>query len=127
MRDTWELFQMEWTDFNDFAAKYDSSVNVENFEKRYSYWKYYDGMGLLLNRGLIDMEMAYHLMSGYGALWMWEKFKDIIYESRIRMNEPDHYVMFEYLADELKKMREQKGRTLEIPETGGRFTPKPNP
>ena len=48
-------------------------------------------------------------MGGYDAFWHWEKFRDVIIELRIRMNSPDMFVMFEYLADEMMKMTEEKG------------------
>ena len=118
-----ELLQMEWTDFEDFSRKYDSSVNLENFEKRYSYWSYFDGIGMLLKKGLVDREMIYYLTGGYEAYWHWEKFKDVIYETRVRLDHPDLLVMFEYLADETKKMRLRRQHTLEIPSNWGGLTP----
>jgi hypothetical protein len=120
-KDGWELLQYEWTDFEDFTAKYDSSVNLDNFTQRYSFWSYWDGMGILLKKGLIDRDMLYYLQGGYGAIWNWEKYKDVIYESRRVMNEPDHFLMYEYLVDELKKMKYSRGQTVDIPEHWGDF------
>ena len=57
---------MEWTDFEDFTNKFDSSVNMDNFEKRYSLWSFYDGMGMLLKKDLVDREMIYYL---FGIIW----------------------------------------------------------
>ena len=121
-RDGWDLLQMEWTDVDDFFQKYDSSVDLENFEKRYRLWSYLDGMGMLLKKGLIDKEMIYYLMGGYGAYWNWEKFKDVIKESRVRMNSPDHFVMFEYLAEAMQKIKLKKKHSLEIPSSWGILT-----
>ena len=118
-RDGWELLQMEWTDVDDFFEKYDSSVDMDNFEKRYSIWSFFDGMGMLLKKGLVDKEMIYYLMGGYGAYWNWEKFKDVILASRERMNSPDHFAMFQYLAEEMKKMKEQKDHSMDIPSHWG--------
>ena len=118
-KDGWELLQYEWDDFEDFVEKYDSSVDIDNFVKRYWYWSYFDGMGILLKKGLIDKEMVYNLQGGYGAVWMWEKYKNIITESRERMNAPEHFVMFEYLVDEIKNLKRQKGHSLDVPGTWG--------
>ena len=68
-RDGWQLLQMEWSDVDDFFTRYDSSVDMENFEKRYSIWAFWDGMGMLAKKGLVDKEMLYYLMGGYGAYW----------------------------------------------------------
>ena len=40
-----ELLQMEWKDFDDYEAKYDSSVNLDNFAKRNTVWKTCDILG----------------------------------------------------------------------------------
>jgi hypothetical protein len=121
-REGYELFQMEWKDLDEFFQKYDSSVNMDNFEKRYSMWTFYDGLGMLLKKGLVDKEMIYYLMGGYSVYWYWEKFKDVIRESRVRLNSPDHLVMFEYLADEMRKMKVQREHNMEIPSHWGDFT-----
>jgi hypothetical protein len=49
-----EILQMEWDDFDDFQRKYDHSVNPENASKRWAQWKYFDGIGYLLSKGVID-------------------------------------------------------------------------
>ena len=121
-RDGYELFQMEWTSMDDFFQKYDSSVNMDNFEKRYKLWSFFDGIGMLLKKGLVDIEMIYYLMGGYSVYWYWEKFKEVILESRVRLNSPDHFVMFEYLAGEMKKMKEKREHNMEIPKHWGDFT-----
>jgi hypothetical protein len=117
--DGWELFQMEWDDFDDFAQKYDSIVNIDNFTKRYVNWYFFDGIGLLLKKNLVDKEMIYYLMGGYGAIWNWAKFEHIIIEGRKRLHNPDHLIWFEYLAKEMLKMREARGHELVIPEGWG--------
>ncbi len=123
MRDSVVMLNMEWTDYNDYLTKYDSSVNPDNYETRWSVWSFIDGIGMLLKKGLVNREMIYYLMGGYDAFWQWEKFKEVISELRVRMNSPDMFVMFEYLADEMRKMREQRNQTLEIPSNWGNFSP----
>ena len=45
---------------------------------------------------------------------MWQKYKGIIEEQRIRENNPEEWMWFEYLNDEIIKLREQKGLVTEI-------------
>jgi hypothetical protein len=72
--DALTLGMMEWDDFDDFARKYDSRVNAENFAMRYNLWFFWEGMGLLLKKGLVDREMIYYLLgSGFGVLTDWDK------------------------------------------------------
>lgn len=120
--DGWELLQMEWEDFDDFARKFDSSVNMDNYKKRYSYWSFWDGMGLLVKKKLVDKDMLYYLMGGYRVMWSWLKFKDVIEESRNRLDNPDLFVWFEYLADEMTKERGRRGYSTVIPENKGILT-----
>ena len=123
-REGFELIQMEWTDNEDFFNKYDSSINLDNYEKRYSLWSFFDGIGMLMKKGLVDKEMIYYLMGGYNAYWQWNKFGDIIKESRVRMKTPDHFVMFEYLGEEMRKMKEERNHEMEIPSHWGALSLK---
>jgi len=67
-------------------------------------------MGLLLKKGLVDKEMIYHLLSaGFGVLMAWDKFGPIIKEMRVQLSQPDLFMWYEYLADEMMKMTEEKG------------------
>ena len=109
-KDGWKLTEMRWDDYDDFTRKYDSSVNVENFAMRYNQWYFWEGMGLLLKKGLVDREMIYHLLGGgFGVLMNWDKFGPIIKEMRAQMGQSDLFLWFEYLADEMRKMTEEKG------------------
>ena len=124
MKDWWELMQMQWDDIEDFYEKYDSSVNIDNFAKRFRAWFFLDGVGLLLKKGLVDREMVYYLMGGYLGNWLWEKFGDVIKYQRELNNIPELCVWFEYLAIELMKMKQQQGMSSEIPENWGAIKPK---
>ena len=109
-KDAWKLTEMKWDDYDDFTRKYDYSVNLENFAKRYNKWYFYEGMGLLLKKELVDKEMIYHLLSaGFGVLLDWDKFGQIIKEMRAQLCQPDLFMWFEYFADEMMKMSEEKG------------------
>jgi hypothetical protein len=109
-KDSWILNEMEWEDYDDYTRKYDSSVNLENFAMRYNNWSFWDGMGLLLKKNLVDKEMIYHLLgSGFGVLMNWDKFESVIKEMRVQLDLPELYIWFEYLAEEMMKMAEERG------------------
>ena len=119
-KDGWKLNEMRWDDYDDFTRKYDSSVNLENFAQRYNHWYFYEGMGLLLKKELVDKEMIYHLLSaGFGVLMDWDKFGPIIKEMRAQLGQPDLFMWFEYLADEMMKMTVEKGNPWIQLDTGG--------
>jgi hypothetical protein len=81
---------------------------------RYNLWYFWEGMGLLLKKGLVDREMIYYLLgSGFGVLTDWDKFGDVIKEMRVRIDRPNLFMWFEYLAEDMKKMTEEKGQPWE--------------
>ncbi|UCE29470.1 MAG: hypothetical protein JSV85_01715, partial [Candidatus Bathyarchaeota archaeon] len=66
---------------------------------------YYDGLGYLLYKGLIDIDTIEYILSG-SSTGVWEKLKPIIEGMRKHYNLPELSKWFEYLYNELQK-REQ--------------------
>ena len=69
--------------------------------------------------GLIDVDRVYDLMNVL-ILWQWEKFGDVILESRVQFKIPDWMEGFEYVAGEMVKAKVSRGYSTEIPERFGR-------
>jgi hypothetical protein len=103
-----ELLAMKWTDFEDYYRKYDSRVNPGNFAKRESFWNTCDLIGYQYREGLIDIGTVYNA-GGFLISESWIKFKPIIEEYR-RKGEygVDDYENYEYVANEILKMKEKK-------------------
>ena len=63
---------------------------------------FFNGIGVLLHRKLIDIEMVDDLISvnirGY-----WKKFGSLVYRSREIIDEPKLYFYTEYLYNEIMK------------------------
>ena len=68
----------------------------------------YDSLGMLLMKGLADKEILYNSQASYGAVYTWNKYKDILLENRRLYSGNDAWIGFEYLADELYEMKLQK-------------------
>jgi len=96
--------------------------NYDEYAKKYPLWEgigtpevraisevctFFDDIGILLHRKLIDIRLVDDLFSFYikGA---WEKAKPLIEGRRKELNQPTVYQWFEYLCNEMKK-REQRG------------------
>jgi hypothetical protein len=118
-----ELISMEWEGYDDFMNKYGSENNRDAFSKRYSTWYRFNGIGLLVKDGLIDVDRVYELMNEV-ILWQWEKFGDIIIESREHFKVPDWMEGFEHVAGEMVKMKVKRGYSPEFPERFSRYSPK---
>ncbi len=73
-----ELLEMEWTDFQDFYQKYDSTISPDNYAKRTLIFGIYNEFGVLLEKNLIDVETVYKLMGVQRPMFMWNKFESIL-------------------------------------------------
>jgi hypothetical protein len=96
--------QWEWKDFDDFEEKYG---DAESYSKHMSAGCYYEGIGVLVQRGLIDVEIVDDLLSGY-IIRFWEKFKPVNDVWRERLEWPQSYEWLEYLYNQIKPIVEEQ-------------------
>ena len=98
-----KALQMTWDDYDDFVKKY----GLEEWEERVPFMHmnlYYEEIGVLLEEGLIDVNLVIQLIGSPFRLY-WEKFEPIVLERRIRDNNPTNFDKMEYLYNEIKKLR----------------------
>jgi hypothetical protein len=76
----YEFQQWEWDDYDDYVSKYH---DLENRSLRTTICKYYEGIGVLVKRGLIDPTFVDDLMSS-AIMKYWEKYEPIAKEDRKR-------------------------------------------
>jgi hypothetical protein len=95
----------QWQDTDDYIEKYDE--NVESRIKWATLANYYEGVGVLVKRGLIDVSLVDDLMSG-GIMRFWEKFEYVIKETRKRYNFPQRAEYVEYLYNQIKTVVEEQ-------------------
>ena len=104
-RKYYELMSQEWSDVDDFLRKYDSSVNPENYIKRYYLWNLFEHVGWQYRKGLVDLETIYY-SAGLNILLLWRKYEPIVEEYRKTQYGRGHFANWEYLAGALDKMSE---------------------
>ncbi len=94
-----EVMKREAKDYNVYSHEYGTpeflSVGI-----------FFEGIGILLRRKLIDIELVDDMFTSPIKL-TWEKVKDVTLEARRVRNQPEVFEWFEYLYNEVKK-REQK-------------------
>jgi hypothetical protein len=112
LRNWIEIMSYEFEDYDDFNKKYGSAFNKEAFAKRYSIWRMFDGIGLLLRDGLLNADRVYDLIDS-AVIQQWEKWGPIIREYR-KEGWPDGEEGFEYLYDEMMRVRGQRGISREF-------------
>jgi hypothetical protein len=84
--------------------------DYHNYEKWYE-WSdfievglFFEGVGILLNRKLIDIGLVDDLHS-YIVKTTWEKIKRVVEDVRKHNNAPQIYEWFEYLYNEMQKRK----------------------
>jgi hypothetical protein len=103
-----DLIQWQWDDFEDFERKYGLDVNSDAFHQRHACFNWANFIGNLLKKDLIDHDLVYKFIP-FAFPQLWNKFKPIIEEHRVRYNfGPDYHAGFEYLAKEMERIRETK-------------------
>jgi len=108
------LFRYEWEDYDDYREKFGDDME---FRAKLNYvCSFFEGVGVLVYRNLLDPQLVDDLMSSY-VFQVWEKMGPIIKETQIRRNRPEFYDKFEYLYDETMK--------IYVREHGRRFSSKP--
>ena len=107
MRNFFEVAALEWEDFYDFARKFSHTENPEEAGKRFALWNYWESLGYILSRGVIDPDTVFD-MFGNACINNWIKFEPIIRGFREKDGVPETWKWFEYLVDEMKKVRERR-------------------
>lgn len=105
-RNQWHILEtLEWTDFNDFLEKYEK--DVEAISAWTSILMFFDGVGVMVEKRLIDIDMIYPLI--YGSVKMtWERFEPLILGDREYLKKYTHaWGKFEYLYHERKNYEQE--------------------
>jgi hypothetical protein len=97
-----EVLSLQWTDFDDFVKKYDSSVNPQSYAKRASLWAICNSIGLQVRSGVIALEAIDSNTQGV-IVSLWKRFKPIIVKYREWEWPNEFYSDWEYLSDALEK------------------------
>lgn len=102
-----ELNKWEWKDYDDFVEKYGSTKNPERYLSFTTIGRFFEGLGVLVKRKLIDPYLVDDLMSS-DILEFWEKFEPFILERRIQTNTPQVWEYVEYLYNTIKPIVESQ-------------------
>jgi hypothetical protein len=104
-REYLEILELEWDDYIDFQKKYGVlSGNLDTYAMITSLWWAYTTVGNLVSENLIDIKRVYGLLDSMPVI-QWKKWEPVILELRKRIDEPDAYFPFEYLARELEQLK----------------------
>ena len=102
------MMALRYKDYDDFVQKYGSlhSGKPEATAVRMGL-NWGDGVGMLLKRNLIDIDIVFDAYGGIATLF-WEKAKPVVEGYRKETNNLQVWDSVEYLANEMKKRQQQK-------------------
>jgi len=101
IRDTRELTSWKWDSFEDFRKKYGSRADKDANSLFVSTSYFFDGVGLLVKRGLLKPQLVSDLMSDW-IVWYWEKFGPVVKEYQ-KVSYPQYLQWTEYLHSSIRK------------------------
>jgi len=98
-----------WTSYDDFMNKYGWETNPEAFSVLHSILGYFEGVGMLVKRGEIDIELVEDLLD-FPAINLWNKFNFFVYGGRERQDWPELFANYEYLVNLINERRKNANR-----------------
>ena len=110
-----ELQQWEWKSIEEYHEKYNS--RPEMIAKWNSVGSFFEGMGVMVKRELIDVSVVDDLMSG-PLMGLWQKWEHTILELRRRRNMPTMWEWYEYLYEEVRKVSEREHGAEHVVDVG---------
>jgi len=102
-----EVSSWEWKDYDDYMRKYGPGSDPEDEIKRGMVGIYFESIGVLVKRGLIDVSAIDDMMSGY-VMGYWRKFEGIVMEFLKRNNRPEVAEHIEYLYNEVRRVYKEQ-------------------
>jgi hypothetical protein len=117
LTDSEELIHIwNWKDYEDYDAKYGEINNLEGNGKLSYILSFFNGVGVLVQKGLIDSELIYD-MKRIAIIDVWEKFSPIVREWRTRYSAPQIFGGYEFLYDELRRIRDMRRDSVNVGHT----------
>jgi hypothetical protein len=101
------VYLQEWDDYNDYIEKYGYRNNLDAWSARIGLSNYFEGIGVLIKRELIDPALVDDLMSS-GVMGFWEKWGPIVEEYRKDFDNPQMSEYQEYLYNRIKSIAKEQ-------------------
>ncbi len=95
-------YDVEYRNLEEWTRKYGSTGDREYWASWARVGRFFDGIGILVRRGLIDIDLVIDELREL-ILFSWDKMKPWVYEVRVEMKSPNTWGNFEYLAEETRR------------------------
>jgi hypothetical protein len=102
-----EITSREYVDYDKAEKEFGKEANMGAWSEASSLFAFFEGLGVLVHRKLIDPYLVDDLLSG-PIIRYWEASKPYIVERRIRQNHPPIGEWIEYLYKEVKPIYDKQ-------------------
>lgn len=102
-----ETAHIDFADYDGFEAKWGRDTNLEGWSRQSALHGFYEGLGLLVHKKLIDSSLVDDLLSAPIMVY-WERVSPYILERRRRLNSPSIGEWIEYLYNEIRPIYESQ-------------------
>jgi hypothetical protein len=99
-----QAMSFDFHDIDDWFSKYSSHVNMDAYSQWMSVNRFYHGVGVLVDRGLVDVRLVNELMGDH-VIEAWEKVRTVTIPARERFDNPNHGLAFENLYNKLRELK----------------------
>ena len=97
------VLDLSFEDYSDYVKKYGQFGRLEAVSE---VCMFFEGIGVLLHRKLVDITLIDDLFSPISIKIIWEKMKPVVDGWRKQFNEPDTLEWFENLYSEMQKRKQ---------------------
>jgi len=101
------MYYQDYSDYEDWREKYGPSTNPDAYVDWFHVTTTFQGLGYLVQNKVLDLETLSQFVRPRGVVSLWDSIKPINDVHRERSN-PAAYDSFEYLANELRTLLEQR-------------------
>lgn len=110
MLDYVSVLHYEFADYNEYRKKYNWYTNQEEWAKLASTGHRFDGIGFMMNKGVVNPEDVYDY-GGDGITRLWYRYREIVQEMRT-VGDPNQWQWWEYVVTEMERISDQRGDDL---------------
>jgi hypothetical protein len=115
-----DLYRLDFSDLEKLDERYLTDRQLAASLRSFMF--YLDGIGTLMRNGLVDLEYVSQIGAGVGPIKSWEILRPWVEYYRESRNVPDYLSGFEFYANEMIRVRKQKGYDTKWSNTQKTFT-----
>jgi len=101
------LYQQDFKDYEEWREKYGPDMNTDAYANYYQVTSTFQGLGYLVQSKVLELEALSKHIRPRSIIFLWEKIEPIVKVHRDGLN-PTAYDSFEYLANELRALLDQR-------------------